>query len=140
MDDIFVARIMSADVETVSPDTLVEDAAETMLSMDIGSLVVVDDDGHVAGILTTTDFVRIVAMSDPKAETTIARYMSTDVETASAQESIQTVADRMLDLGVHHLPVVDDDAGLIGILSTSDLASYLSSVDGRGNDVDGTVA
>ena len=128
MDDIFVARIMSADVETVSPDTLVEDAAERMLEMEIGSLVVVDDDGGLAGIVTTTDFVDIVAKSEPKAETPIARYMSTDVQTAGAQESIQAVADRMLTLGVHHMPVVDDDVGLIGIISTSDLAGYISSV------------
>lgn len=129
MDDIFVARIMSSDVETCRPDTLVEDAAEQMLSNDIGSLVVVDEAGHLAGILTTTDFVDIVSKSDPKAETTVARYMTTDVETTTAQEPLQDVADRMLTLGVHHIPVVDDDAGVIGMLSTSDLAGYVSQAE-----------
>jgi len=126
MDDIFVARIMTTDVVTCRPTTLVEDAAQQLLEKDIGSLVVVDEDGHLAGILTTTDFVEIVSKSEPKAETTVERYMSTDVSTATAQESIQDAADRMLDLSVHHMPVVDEDEGVIGMLSTSDLAGYLS--------------
>jgi len=126
MDDIFVARLMTTDVVTCRPTTLVEDAAQQLLEKDIGSLVVVDEDGHLAGILTTTDFVEIVSKSEPKADTTVERYMSTNVSTATAQESIQDAADRMLDLSVHHMPVVDEDEGVIGMLSTSDLAGYLS--------------
>ena len=60
MDDIFVARLMSTGLHTVSPETLVEDAAHLMLEHDIGSVVVVDDDNALLGILTSTDFVEIV--------------------------------------------------------------------------------
>jgi CBS domain-containing protein len=129
MDDIFVARIMSTDLETVSPDTLVEEAASVMLDNDIGSVMVVDDEGHLEGILTTTDFVDIVAQSHPKAETAVSRYMSTELITASAQDSIREVADAMITYGIHHVPIVDDTEGLIGIVTTSDLAAYLADVD-----------
>jgi CBS domain-containing protein len=128
MDDIFVARLMSTDLETVGPDTLVEDAAGQMQDGGVSSLVVVDDDGHLLGILTTTDFVDIVARSKPKAQTTVERYMTTDVVTTDAQASIREVADIMLEHGFHHLPVVDDDEGVIGIISTTDLAAYISTV------------
>jgi CBS domain-containing protein len=127
MDDIFVARVMSTSVHAVSPDTLVEDAAAEMLDNDIGSLVVVEEDNQVAGILTTTDFVTIVAKSQPKAETTVERYMTTDVQTTTAQTSIRDVADAMVEHGFHHMPVVDDDEGVVGMISTSDLAGYLST-------------
>lgn len=129
MDDIFVASLMSTDVQTVRPDTLVEDAARQMLEANIGSLVVVDDDGRLEGILTSTDFVEIVQKSQPKAQTTVERYMSTDVQTATAQESIRDVADRMLQHGFHHMPVVDDDRTVIGMLSTSDLTGYVSTLE-----------
>jgi CBS domain-containing protein len=129
MEDIFVARLMSTGIHTVTPDTLVEEAADVMRSNEIGSLVVVDDSGHLEGILTTTDFVDIVAKSKPKAETTVERYMTSAVETASAQDSIRTVADRMMELGVHHMPVVDETEGVIGMLSTTDLTGYVSSVE-----------
>jgi len=128
MKDIFVARVMSTDIVTVRPDTLVEEAAQLMLDREISSLVVVDERGHLEGIVTTTDFVDIVARSQPKAETTVDRYMSTDVATTTAQASIVEVADEMVDRDIHHMPVVDDEAGVIGMLSTADLTGYISSV------------
>jgi CBS domain-containing protein len=129
MDDIYVARLMSADVVTATPDTLVEDAAQLLMDNDIGSLPVVDAENELVGILTRTDFVTIVAHSEPKAETTVERYMTTDVVTATAQVSIRDAADRMLATDCHHLPVVDETEGLIGMLSTTDLAQYLSRIE-----------
>ncbi|MFP8958538.1 HPP family protein [Natrialbaceae archaeon A-CW3] len=128
MDDIFVARLMTSDLVTVTPDTLVEDAGQTLLEHGISSLVVVDEDGHLEGILTTTDFVTIVAESFPKAETTVSRYMTTDVVTASPQQPIVDVADAMLERGIHHMPVTDDDGSVVGIVTTTDLASYLTTL------------
>jgi len=129
MDDIFVGQLMSDDLYTATKDTLVEDAAETMLSNGVSSLVVVDDDGHLEGILTTTDFVDIVAKSKPKAETTVERYMTTDVRTAAVGDSIQGVADAMMEHGFHHMPVVDSDDGtVVGLISTADLTAYISTV------------
>lgn len=126
MEDIFVARVMSTTVHTVRSDTLVEDAAGTMLENDIGSVVVTDGDGRLEGILTTTDFVRIVAEQKPKDQTPVSRYMSEDVVTATAQDGIRDAADAMVEHGFHHLPVVDEDEAVIGMITTSDLASYLS--------------
>lgn len=128
MDDIFVGRLMSSDLHTVSPDTLVEEAANVMLEEGIGSVMVVDEHNDLQGILTTTDFVGIVAASSPKAETTVAKYMSTDVITTTVQDPITEVADTMLEHGFHHMPVVSDSDGVIGIITTADLTSYLSHV------------
>ena len=128
MQDIFVARLMSSGVVTVTPDTLVEDAAELLLEEGIGSLVVVDDDNQLAGILTSTDFVRIVRDSEPKAKTTVERYMTEGVVTAEAGEPIREAADRLITYEIHHLPVVDEEEGVIGMLSTTDLAAYFSDV------------
>ncbi|WP_226480476.1 CBS domain-containing protein [Natrinema amylolyticum] len=128
MEDIFVARVMSTSLHTVTPDTLVEDAAQEMLENGIGSVVVVDDDNRLEGILTTTDFVRIVAEQKPKDQTPVSKYMSSDVVTASAQDSIRDAADVMVERGFHHIPVVDEDEGVIGMVTTSDLAGYLSRV------------
>ena len=129
MDDIFVARLMSSGVKTVEPDTLVEDAAELMQTHGIGSLVVTDDHNQLVGVLTTTDFVDIVAKSKPKADTTVERYMTTSVVTTTAQASTRDVADTMMEHGFHHVPVVDDEEGVIGMISTTDLAAYISTAE-----------
>jgi CBS domain-containing protein len=127
MDDVFVAQLMTSEPETVTPDTLVEDVANRMLERGIGSVLVVDEDDELAGILTTTDFVKIVAERKPKDQTPVSEYMSTDVLTASAQEPIEEVANRLIEAGVHHMPVVDDGIPM-GIVTTTDLAAYVSTV------------
>jgi CBS domain-containing protein len=126
IEDVFVARLMSTDLHTVTPDTLVEDAAAVLLEEDISSVLVVDDGGDLVGILTSTDFVDIVAKSRPKAETTVERYMTRDPITAGAQDDVAAVAATMLERGFHHVPVVDGETP-IGIITTSDFAAYVSS-------------
>ncbi|MDB2224668.1 CBS domain-containing protein [Halorubrum ezzemoulense] len=126
IEDVFVARLMSTDLHTVTPDTLVEDAAAVLLENDISSVLVVDDDGDLVGILTSTDFVDIVAKSQPKAETTVERYMTRDPITTGAQDDVSAVAATMLERGFHHVPVVDGRTP-IGIITTSDFAAYVSS-------------
>ncbi|WP_394739169.1 CBS domain-containing protein [Natronococcus roseus] len=128
MDDIFVARVMSTELQTVTPETLVEDAGQVMRDNGVGSVIVVDERNRLEGILTTTDFVGIVAESQPKAETSVSRYMTTDVVTTDAQAGIRDAADLMVERGFHHLPVVDDEEGVIGIVTTTDLTAYLSRV------------
>ncbi|OTF10280.1 cyclic nucleotide-binding/CBS domain-containing protein [Halorubrum sp. SD612] len=126
IEDVFVARLMSTDLHTVTPDTLVEDAAAVLLENDISSVLVVNDDGDLVGILTSTDFVDIVAKSQPKAETTVERYMTRDPITTGAQDDVSAVAATMLERGFHHVPVVDGKTP-IGIITTSDFAAYVSS-------------
>ncbi len=129
MEDIFVGRLMSTGIITVSPDTSVETAAETLLDENISSVVVVDADNQPEGILTSTDFVRIVAKGDPKDETTVADHMTTDIVSASVQDPIREAADKMVTYHIHHLPVVDKTEGIVGMLSTTDLAAYFSEVE-----------
>lgn len=128
MNDIFVGRLMSTPVHTATPGTSVREAAEAMERNGIGSIVVVDEDDAVVGILTTTDFVRIALDEDSAADLTVEEYMSTDVVTTSANESLRDVADVMIEHEFHHLPVVDDGAGLVGMITTTDLTAYLSHI------------
>lgn len=129
MEDIFVARLMSSDVYTVSPDALVEEAASAMLERDIGSVVVVDETNAICGILTGTDFVRIVAERKPKDRTPVSRYMTEDVVAGHAQDSVHEIAELMTEHGFKHVPIVDDAEGVIGMVSTTDLTAYLSRND-----------
>ncbi|WP_435096075.1 CBS domain-containing protein [Halarchaeum sp. P4] len=129
MEDVFIARVMSAGVTTVSPGTSVEEAAQKMLAEDIGSVVVIDENDELAGILTTTDFVRIVAERQPKDDSTVEEFMTSDVHTVGAQDVVTDVAKQLIEHGVHHLPVVDEDNHVIGIVTTTDLTSYVSTLD-----------
>ncbi len=126
MDDIFVGQLMTSPVQTVGPETPVHEAAALMRTQDIGSLIVVGTDDHPEGILTSTDFVQLVADRASTDETLVEEYMNTVTETATADESLEDAADRMMENGIHHLPVVEADEGVIGIVTTTDLTAYLS--------------
>lgn len=127
MDDIFVGSLMSSPVHTVGVDTSLRDAGEMLLEHDIGSTIVVDDTNRLEGILTATDFIRVVAEETREPNSTVAVSMSTDVITTTANESIRTVADVMIEHGFHHVPVVDEIDEVIGIITTTDLTAYLSN-------------
>ena len=59
-DDEKVADVMVRRVTTIEPDATVRKAASLMSGRSIGSLPVVDD-GHLVGILTTSDLLRLLA-------------------------------------------------------------------------------
>jgi CBS domain-containing protein len=125
MDDVFVGSLMSSPVATVEVGESLRTAGQTMLDHDIGSVIVTSDTNQLEGILTRTDFVRIIAEEDPDPDATVDAFMSTDVTTTTVNDSIQDVADTMVERGIHHVPVVDG-RDVIGIITTADLALHLS--------------
>jgi CBS domain-containing protein len=128
MEDVFVGSLMSSPVYTVSVDASLQKAGGLMLEHGIGSVIVSDDTNRLEGILTATDFVRTIAEGEGEPDTTVAASMSTDITTTTANESIRTIADMMIENGFHHVPVVDDTEGVVGVITTTDLTAYLSNI------------
>lgn len=124
-----VARLMTSGVLTVTADETVADAATSLLEQGIGSLVVVDEDGHPVGMFTTTDLAEFAAETAAGDDVTVSKYMTERVVTISVRDSLSDAAARMLGNGVHHLPVTDDD-GVVGMLSTMDLTAHFSYTGG----------
>lgn len=120
---------MSSPVVSVTADTPAQEAATRLLDRDISSLVVTDAENDLVGILTTTDFVRMIADETVAAETTVADYMTTSVVTVTANDSVDAVAETMVQRGFHHLPVVDDESGVIGMVTTTDVTAYVSHIE-----------
>lgn len=129
MDDVFVGRIMSSPVTTVAADANAKAVAKRMLDENISSVVVVDADGELSGILTSTDFVEIASEGDDTAGLAVSEFMTTDLVTVTANDPVETAASLMLDHGVHHLPVVDETEGVVGMLTTTDMTAYVSGIE-----------
>jgi len=128
MEDVFVGSLMSSPARSVSGDATLREAGRVLLDHDIGSVVVVDDDWILRGILTATDFVRVVAGENAwEPSTSVAEVMSRDVLTTTADAPITVAADLMVDTGHYHVPVVDGGSA-IGVISAADLAAYVSTV------------
>ncbi|MDZ5811110.1 CBS domain-containing protein [Halorubrum sp. AD140] len=125
MTDVPVEQLMSTDLVTIAPGAAAADAAKRMLETGVSSIVVVDDDGHLSGLITATDFVSLVRRNEPEDVTPVEAFMTTDVVTVSPDDSVEELAEPT-DRGYTHLPVVTADGELVGMLSTTDLTAYLS--------------
>ena len=129
MDDVFVGRIMSSPVTTVAADANAKAVAKRMLDENISSVVVVDADGALLGILTSTDFVEIAAEGGDTAGLDVSEFMTTGLVTVTANDPVEAAASVMLDHSVHHLPVVDETEGVVGMLTTTDMTAYVSGIE-----------
>ncbi|WP_144799341.1 CBS domain-containing protein [Halorubrum depositum] len=125
MTNVPVERLMSTELVTIPMGAAAATAAERMLETGVSSVLVVDGDGGLAGLITATDFVSLVRRNDPEDETPVEAFMTTDVVTVSPDDSIEELAEPT-NRGYTHLPVVGADGKLVGMLSTTDLTAYLS--------------
>jgi len=129
MEDVFVGRIMSSPVTTVAADANAKAVAKRMLDENISSVVVAGADGELSGILTSTDFVTIAAEGGDTTGLSVSEFMTTELITVTANDAVETAASLMLDHGVHHLPVVDETEGVVGMLTTTDMTAYVSGIE-----------
>lgn len=103
---------------TVSVVATVEDAIRAMLDKDVGACAVIDERGIVAGMFTERDVLAKFALSGRSAKTTPVReLMSPMVEMATGETTAAEAFKVMLERHYRHLPVVDDQGKVLGILS-----------------------
>lgn len=154
-----VRDVMTSTVVTVTPGTPFPEVLDTLLRYGVSGVPVVDEDGHLVGIVTEADLVSKQAygghrrrralelLADLVAgrETrwavkgegrTAAQVMTTKVETARPGDDVRAAARRLLEHQVKRLPVVDNGR-LVGIVSRTDLLRVLHRSD---DDLAGDVA
>jgi len=116
-----VSEVMTREVQTVSPEQRVQEAAGFMLSSDAGSIPVTDG-GKLIGMITDRDIaVRGIAKGFGP-ETLVRDLMSNDVVCARHDEDVEDAATRMSKAQVRRLPVIDEQEKLCGIVSLGDLS------------------
>src|SRR5450755_5040475 len=103
---------------TVSLQATVADAINTMLEKQVGAVGVIDEQGVVAGMFTERDVLAKFALSGRDAKTTPVReLMSPMVEMATDENTPAEALKVMLERHYRHLPVVDEQGKVLGILS-----------------------
>lgn len=108
------------DVLTISSGANLKAAATLLTEKRIGALPVVDN-GSLVGIISERDIVRICASDNQNAMASLVKdAMTSKLEVASPNDSIDMALARMTDRRIRHLPVVDK-SGLVGIVSIGDL-------------------
>ncbi|HLS55150.1 MAG TPA: DUF294 nucleotidyltransferase-like domain-containing protein [Zeimonas sp.] len=107
---------------TVRLDASIREAIGIMARLRIGSVIVADGSGRLPlGIFTLTDLLHRVALSAYDLDQPIAGVMTAGVVTVRPQTSAYQAALIMARRGLRHLPVVEPDGNLVGIVSEGDL-------------------
>lgn len=114
---------MSSPVVVVDADTTVSFALTLMRRRSIHSVIVnLPAEEGKFGIVTITDIRdKIIAKQKNAAETSVREIMSHPLTTALADWSLVECSTVMQEKHINHLPVVDQNNNLVGIISTTDI-------------------
>ena len=120
--------VMSRDVVRVLASTPAREAWRLMIRHAVKAVPVVDERNALQGIVTLHDFFvghEIVASSAGIDAWTVADVMTRDVLTAAPSQELVDLVRAFSDGGRHHLPVVDGDGVLVGMVTQSDMVAAL---------------
>lgn len=94
-----------------------------MEGSDLGSLAVVEG-MNLLGLVTERDIRRAVA-GGIQLDTAVSAVMSDDPDTFDSDLDVWDAASWIAESGYRHLPIVDDDGSLLGVVSIRDLLKAL---------------
>jgi CBS domain-containing protein len=101
------------------PETSIHDAAEMMIAERRSAMLVKTRDG--LGIVTDVDLRNKVVVGGVSRNAPVSTIMTTPVHTVGAEVLAQEASIAMMTAGVNHMPVLDADGTVVGILSASSL-------------------
>ena len=125
-----VSQVMTTEVFSCRIDETLARCADNMRHLNVGSMPVVDSDGHVQGIITDRDItIRAVAAGADTNLATVGQFMTPNPVTILPDITAQDAANIMADQQIRRLPVVDQNCILLGIVSLGDLAVDVGEAD-----------
>lgn len=114
----------SSHVHAIGPEAAVLDAANLMNAHKVGSLLVMDA-GRLIGIITERDMFQrvLVARRDPDS-TPVSDVMSTELVCCHPHTTLDEARGVLKNRRIRHLPVLDENENLLGLVSIGDLNAY----------------
>jgi len=117
-------------VQSIAPDSSVVEAINIMTQRNIGSLVVKQGE-QMVGLLTDRHIVRALSKAGGNLSQSLVRdAMETKPIVGRLDDDVDSVRRHLTENHISHLPVVDENGGVVGIISFYDVArSVLSNVE-----------
>ncbi len=116
-----LSEVMTRNVQVISPEATIREAAQQMRGGDFGMLPVGEND-RMIGAISDRD-IAIRAIAEGKESSTLVRdVMSDGVVWAYENDSVEEAAKLMAEHQIRRLPVVNQDKRLVGIVALGDFA------------------
>jgi CBS domain-containing protein len=111
-----VRDIMMKDLVTAKEDVSIEKAVKMLYTRHVGSVIVTDSEKKCIGIFTERDAIRVVAQKI-SLKTLLKEVMTKKVVTIPEDVSFAEARKKMISRGIRHLPVVNEEGKLVGLLA-----------------------
>jgi CBS-domain-containing membrane protein len=120
--ETLVSEVMNAPVVTMTPTDSIDECSTKMLTRRIGCMPLMAD-GSIVGIITRTDLLsqRSRRTRTVSSGATTADVMTTNLITLGPEDEVFDAAAKMVRERVRHVPIVDSDGRLVGLVSDRDL-------------------
>ena len=119
-----VIKLAQVPPPVVSASDTVVEAVRTMREVRVGAAVVLDGN-HPAGIFSERDImIRVVGAEKDPATTSVAAVMTHDPERVEANTESGDALELMVEKHIRHLPIVDQEDNLVGLLSIRNLLQH----------------
>jgi CBS domain-containing protein len=116
-----ILAVKGSDVATVEPVSSVRDAVAQLRDRGIGALVVSADGRSIDGIMSERDVVRRLADGPEVLDVEVREVMTADVYTCGPTDTVDALMALMTEHRIRHVPVVDGERHLVGIISIGDV-------------------
>ncbi|PUZ25997.1 histidine kinase [Chitinophaga parva] len=113
-------------VYTIPPDHTVYEALEMLVERNVGALMVVDAAQNFLGVFSERDYARRVVLKGRNSRDTHIRDIMTEHPISVTEaDSLEHCMQLMTDKHIRHLPVVDGQQRLVGLVSIGDLVKQI---------------
>ncbi|MEQ1502146.1 MAG: CBS domain-containing protein [Myxococcota bacterium] len=117
-----ILETKGSDVVTTTVESSLLALSRLLTAHRIGAAVVVDRRGSIVGIASERDLVIAVASRGPGAlEGAVMDVMSSEVLICEPDDDVQTVMSIMTERRIRHMPVLDPEGRLAGVISIGDV-------------------
>ncbi|MGC9009866.1 MAG: CBS domain-containing protein [Sulfolobales archaeon] len=120
-----VSDIMTRDVATATENATLSSIAAIMYERGIGSVVIVDEENKPIGIVTERDIVYAVA-KNLRRDAPAWSFMTENPVVVKESDLITDAMEKMRELNIRHLPVVNEEGKLVGMVSFRDIVDSAS--------------
>jgi len=108
-----------------TPGATLRSVARLLWEQGVGAATVVDDRGHVIGIVSERDIVGRIGQGVDPDSSTVEQAMTRTVISARPDDRLLDVLFLMTDAAIRHVPVVDDHGEIAGMVSIRDMVRPL---------------
>jgi CBS domain-containing protein len=121
-----ISNLKLPPIKSIPATSTIKNAVDIMQKLRIGSVLIVDKDNKIEGIVTERDILlKVIGIIDDIANTLITEVMTPEPECLQKEDMICFAIHNMHVGGYRHVPIVDEEDHPVAMVSIKDVMHYI---------------